>query len=47
MLKCALLQTKDVRIKQMRVPLGSTEDAVRFAQIVRVEWEFEQAKAGK
>ena len=47
MLKDALLRTKDVRTKQMRVPLGSTEDAVGFAQMVRVKWEFEQTRAGK
>ena len=48
MLKDALVQikgAKGVRTKQLRVPLDSTEDAVRFAQLVRVKWQFERARA--
>lgn len=46
-LKDALVQTKGVRTKQLRVPLASPEDAARFAQMVRVKWQFEQARARK
>ena len=39
--KTALIETRGARTKQLRVPLASPEDAARFAQMVRVKWEFE------